>query len=64
MVYPVHPRLNIIVHRKGAVKPSDMGRCLKTITLGINNGARTHVSSVGLVVRSQRKTLAARPILL
>ena len=26
--------LNIIVHIKGAVKPSDMGRCLKTITLG------------------------------
>ena len=26
--------LNIIVHIKGAVKHSDMGRCLKTITLG------------------------------
>ena len=26
--------LNIIVHIKGAVKHSDMGRCLKAITLG------------------------------
>jgi hypothetical protein len=40
--------LNIIVHIKGAVKPSDMGRCLKTITLRVDNWTKLTSVVLGL----------------